>query len=61
MNLKKTLHILAHGKDFPASFIDQAKTLLATLTGADASALAGALAAVESEGKEATPPDTKGK
>lgn len=61
MNLKKTLHILAHGKDFPASFIDQAKTLLATLTGADASALAGVLAAVESQAETPTAPDTKGK
>jgi hypothetical protein len=61
MNLKKTLHILAHGKDFPPSFIDQAKTLLATLTGEDASTLAAALSAVESQAETTTAANTKGK
>lgn len=44
MTLQKILHILAHGETLPDGFIARAQALLATLTGADHTALSEALA-----------------
>ena len=63
MTLGKTLHILAHGKNLPAAFIDQARALLASLSGDEQAALAAAIdgATRQDDAQAPIKPDTKGK
>lgn len=63
MNLRTTLHILAHGQNLPSAFIEKARETLSTLSSEEQAALASAIdAATANEApEEPVKNDNKGK